>query len=275
MNLSDIRFIFNRAIAHTFSTKKLLSIFCVLLLCGILVVFFRGLALHAGQWISMSLTFLPIFLCAGVLLSAGIVLERAYHDEIKQKKKVSYRAIIANSWEIIIAASYFTMPLILGYLLLWMLLGIFFLLKGIPLIGEFFGVVLAFAPFVLNLGMLLLCFLSIALLFFVTPAMALKGVNGIQALQMVLKRIQQDVFSNLLLISLAVLPLVVLAGVLALTAMLTGALCYFCDNPVHIILQWFFMMIPFVAVLAPAVIFFFNFSAESHVLLLKKENSTT
>lgn len=271
MNLSDIRFIFNRAVGLTFSTKKLLSIFCVLLLCGILVVFFRGLALHAGQWIAMSLTFLPIFLCAGVLLSTGIVLQRAYHDEVKQKK-VSYRAILAKSWEMVIAASYFTIPIILGYLLLWMLLGIFFLLKGIPMIGEFFGVVLSFAPFVLNLGMLLLCLLSIGLLFFMTPVMALKGANGIQALQIVSNRIQQDVFSNLLLISIAAIPLAFLAGLLALTASLTGAICYFCDNPLHIVLQWFFMMIPFVAVLTPPVIFFFNFAAESHVLLFKKEN---
>ncbi|MES2123025.1 MAG: hypothetical protein V4492_09700, partial [Chlamydiota bacterium] len=35
-------------------------------------------------------------------------------------------------------------------------------------------------------------------------------------------------------------------------------------------LQWFFIMLPFSALLTPALIFFFNFAAESHVLMLKK-----
>ena len=34
--------------------------------------------------------------------------------------------------------------------------------------------------------------------------------------------------------------------------------------------QWFFIMLPFAILLAPAVVFFFNFSAECHALMLKK-----
>jgi hypothetical protein len=176
MTLADIQFIFNRAVAYTFDKKKLLLVFLILAMCGLLVVFFRGLALSAGQWVSMSLTFLPIFLCAGVLLSTGILLIRIYHDEIKNRF-VNYRTILAKSWDVIIGASYFSIPIILSYLLLWMLMGIFVLLRQIPLIGEFFGVVLAFAPFLINLGSLVLCLLSLSLLFFVAPIIALRGLN--------------------------------------------------------------------------------------------------
>lgn len=269
MTLSDIQFIFNRALAHTFIKKKLLSVFLVLLLCGVLVVFFRGLATNAGQWFILSLTFLPIFLCAGFLLSTGIILVRIYHDELK-KKTISYRAIVGKSWDIVIGSTYLSIPIILSYLLLWMLLGIFFLLNDIPGLGMFFGVILAFAPFLINLVSLVLCVLSVSMLFFVTPIVALKGLNGIQVSQTLAKRFQNDTFLNILLAMIAATPLLLILGLLIAAAILTGTVCYTCDHPLYITLQWFVMMIPFTAMLAPAVIFFFNFAAEAHVFLQKK-----
>lgn len=269
MTLSDIQFIFNRALAHTFGKKKMLSVFLVLMLCGVLVVFFRGLAVNAGQWFVLSLTFLPIFLCAGFLLSTGAVLVRIYHDEIK-KKAISYRGIISRSWDIVIGSAYLSIPIILSYLLLWMLLGLFFLLNEIPGVGMFVGVILAFAPFLINLVSLMLCVLSLSMLFFLTPIVALKGLNGIQVSQSLAKRFQHDTFLNFFLAMIAALPLLFILGLLIASAALTEAICYNCDHPVYITLQWFVMMIPFTALLTPAVIFFFNFAAEAHVFLHKK-----
>lgn len=269
MNFKNIQFIFNRALSLTFNKKKLFSVFLVLLLCGVLAVFFRGLATNAGQWFVLSLTFLPIFLCSGVLLATGIVLIRIYHNEVKNKA-LNYREIVANSWDIILGSAYLTIPIILIYLLLWMLLGVFFLLNELPGIGTFFGVVLAFAPFLINLGSLILCVLSLSMLFFITPIVALKGLNGIQIAQTLSRRFQQDLFFNLSLATIATLPLLVILGLLTAAAALTGAVCYTCDHPLYITLQWFFVMIPFTALLSPAVVFFFNFAAETHVLLQKQ-----
>ena len=269
MHLSDIQFIFNRAASLTFSRKKLLFVSSILLMCGLLVVFFRGLSLEAGSWIVMSLTFLPIFLCAGILLSTGIVLVRIYHDEIK-KKQVSYLGVLSKSWELVIGASYFSIPIILCYLLLWMMLGIFFLLREIPGVGDFFGVVLSFGPFLINLGSLALCLLNISMLFFVAPIIALRGMNRITVSKVLVERIRSDLFSNVILSLIAIFPLLFFIGIGSLAAFLTGSICTDCANSVHTILLWFFIMIPFVVLLAPAVIFFFNFAAESHVLLQKK-----
>lgn len=268
MTFADIQLMFNRALSLTFSKKKFLLVFTILALCGVLVVFFRGLAVNANEWLLLSLTFLPIFMCAGILLSIGIVLIRIYHDEIK-KKNISYKSILAKSWEIMLGASYFCIPIILSYLLLWMLLGVFFLLKEIPAIGPFFSAILAFAPFLLNLASILLCILSLAILFFVTPVIALKGLDRIQVTQTLTKRLTGDVFSNIVLSFIATLPLWGVLGILILAAWLTGSVCFSCTDPLHQILQWFFTMIPFTAVLTPAIIFFFNFSAEVHVLLMK------
>lgn len=269
MDLQDIQTLFNRAWAYTFERKKLLVAFFVTLLCGLLVVFFKGIALQTGQWVAQSMAFLPIFLCSGVLLALGVLLIRVYHNEIK-KKEVSYRSIIGKSLDVIIGATYLSIPIILTYLLLWMLLGIFFLLRDVPGIGGVFGVLLAFAPFLLNLGALLLCALSISMLFFIAPVIALRGINRIQLTKILATRFQRDMFLSLLLATIAASPLLLISALLTLAASMTGAACYLCDNPLYTTLQWFFIMIPFTAILSPAIIFFFNFAAESHVWLQRR-----
>lgn len=268
MNLSDVQFIFNRALSLSFDRKKNLLVFVVLALCGLLVVFCRALALNAGQWILMSLTFVPVFLCAGILLSLGILLIRIYHDEVKQKP-FRYRDILAKSWEIIIGASYFSIPIILCYLVLWMSLGFFVLMKEIPGVGDFFAVILAFGPFLINLGSIILGLLNISLLFFVTPVIALNGINRIRVSKILFNRLKGDMFSNIFLAFVAVLPFIFLFALLFLAAFLTGSVCYACENQLHAILQSFIIMIPFAALISPAVVFFFNFAAEAHVLITK------
>lgn len=269
MNFDSVSFAFNRALSLTFSRKKMLIVFSLLALSGLLVVFFRGLALHAGEWVRLSLTFLPIFLCAGILLSIGIFLIRVYHHEVKQKGS-SYWAILSDSWPVIIGASYFAVPIILGYLLLWILLGIFVLLKAIPLIGEFFSVILAFAPFLINLGTLILCVISLAMLFFLAPIIALKGISRELVFEHAIKRVEQDPLANFLLIITALIPLVLVLGLLTGAAFLTGSIYLGDVGPLQTVLRWFFIMVPFTAFLTPAVIFFFNFAAEAHVLMFKQ-----
>ncbi|MBA3721167.1 MAG: hypothetical protein H0W88_02040 [Parachlamydiaceae bacterium] len=266
--------IFNRALALTFVKKKLLMVFALLALSGLLVVFFRGLAWNAGDWVQLSLTFLPIFLCSGILISVGILLIRIYHNEIKHRSD-SYRNIVSKSWEIIIGASYFAIPIILTYLLLWMLLGIFVLLKEIPLVGDFFSVILSFAPFLINLGALLLCLVSLLMLFFVTPIIALKGMDRGLVFQVVVRRLEKDPFTNMVLVLIALLPLLFILSLLILSAILTDTICMDCQTLPQIVLKWFFIMVPFTAFLTPAIVFFFNFAAEAHVLMQKKNTVVT
>jgi hypothetical protein len=272
MNLSDISKVFNRALSLTFSKRKLLLTFIILALCGLLVVFCRAVAVHAGSWIVMSLTFLPIFLSSGVLLSLGIILIRLYHDEIK-KRGSSLSQVFEKSWETIIGASYFSIPIILSYLTLWMMLGLFFLLQSIPGIGDFFSVLLAFGPFLLNFGALLLCVLSISMLFFLTPAMALRGFDRKTIVQSIMYRIKNDLFSSIFLGLLAIFPALFILMLLIIAAQLTDSAYVLPYSSLYISLQWFFIMIPFAAILTPAVIFFFNFAAEAHVLAMKAEKT--
>lgn len=269
MTFDELAFIFNRAIARAFDTKKNLFMASILALCGLMVIFFRSLAYNAGEWVLLSVTFLPIFLCAGVLLSAGVLAIRVYHDEIKGKE-INYGEILKRSWEIIIGASYFSVPIILCYLLLWMLMGIFLLLNKIPMMGEFIGVLLSFMPFLLNLGSLILCIFNMAILFYVTPSLALKGLHGMRLSEGLFKRLKEDLFSNLVLVLIGVVPLLLVLGLLSLAVMMTRVTVDFGDLALVAAVRWFIIMVPFVTILSPAILFFFNFAAESHVLLHKK-----
>lgn len=270
----EIRKVYNRAWSQTFNRQKLLLTFCVLALCGLLAVFFRGLAVNSGRWVAMSMTFLPIFVCAGVLLSLGVILTRIYHDEVK-KRQVSFTDTLNRSWEVVLGAGYVSIPLILGYLLLWMLLGIFYLLKEIPGLGDFIGVVLAFGPFLLNLASLMMAVLSLAILFFVTPMLALNPTGRLAIPQIILKRLKKDLFSNLALFILALQPLFATAILLVIAAVLTGTMYLDVDHAMEVVLQWFFIMVPFTALMAPPVIFFFNLAAETHVLLRNKQKASS
>lgn len=269
IQLSDLQNSFNRALNKTFEKNKWLLTFLLLGLCGLLVVFSRALGENANAWMGLSLTFFPVFLSSGLLLALGVILIRGYHDEVT-KGEAKYWKILTSSWETVIGAAYFAIPLLLIYLMLWMLLGIFILLRNIPAVGEFFGVILSFAPFLLNFATLLLCVAVVAMLFFVAPILALKGLNRPVVTEILARRFQADLFSNLLFFACALLPLLLYLGLLLASAFLTGSFCITCENPIATVLEWFFIMIPFAALLAPALIFFFNFAAEAFVLFQKK-----
>lgn len=268
MTFDNLKEMFQRAFWLSFSRKKIFFSFLVLAFCGLLIVFCRGMAIQAIAWIKMSLTFLPIFLCTGILLSTGIVLIRLYHDEVKNRD-LSVRKTLKKSWDLMLTTSYLCIPLFLAYLLLWIVLGIFYLLRQIPGIGDTLSIVLAFGPFLLILGSLILGIANIALLFFVTPAVALTGFGRMELAYKIINRVKKDILGNFRLLVIAIFPLLLVIGLLTLAAYLTEMSYFSANSALEIVLQWFFIMLPFSAVLAPAVIFFFNFAAESHVLMKK------
>lgn len=237
--------------------------FPILVLCGIMIVFCRAVAFEASDWIAMSLAFLPILLSSGVLLALGVLLIRIHIHEVKSLH-LGFRRLIAGSVDLIMGTSYLSIPPILAYLFLWMVLGMFYLLREIPGIGDFFSVVLAFGPFLLVFGSLLLCLLTLGLLFFVAPAAAFQPHKRLSLAKRVLSLFQGRILSSFALFLLALVPIALVSGLLVLSAVLTNTSP---EKSLTVALEWFFVMLPFCAVLTPAVIFFFNFAAESYQLL--------
>lgn len=266
MNWTDVEKSFSRAVLFSFSKRKMLLTFPALVLCGILIVFCKAVSHGASDWVSMSLAFLPILLSSGVLLALGVLLIRIHMHEVKSLH-LGFRRLIAGSIELIMGTSYLSVPPVLAYLFLWVALGLFFLLGEIPGIGDFFSVVFAFAPFLLIFSSILLCLLNLALLFFIAPLAAFQQFRKVSTAKRVLTLFQGQILSSVALFLLALAPIAFVAALLTLSASLTSVSL---EKPLSIALEWFFIMIPFAAILTPAVIFFFNFAAESYQLLHPK-----
>jgi len=273
MNWQIFEKTFNRAIEHCLSKQKLFLVFPVLVLCGLMTVICRTISHAAGQWVQMSVAFLPIFLCAALLLGAGMVLVRIYHHEVKQIK-FDYWKLIQNSKELFMGIPYLVVPLIFAYLILWMTLGIFYLVRSIPQVGPVMGSIFSFGPFLLVLGSLILGALSLVTLFFLTPIAALRSQLTPKLTEEVFISLKANPFMNFVLFLISLLPLLVVVGFLSLAAVVTQILYVESTLGFSIALKWFFIMVPFCALLSPAVIFFFNFSAEAHALLLKSPSKS-
>ncbi|HEY2810340.1 MAG TPA: hypothetical protein VGJ00_02990 [Rhabdochlamydiaceae bacterium] len=272
MTWKEVEIIFNRALSLTFSRKKLCFTAAILVLCGMLIVLCRAIAAKANEYITLSLTFFPIFCCTAVLLLLGILLIRIYHHEIK-KLPVSYARTLVSSKGLLIEVAYLCIPLVLAYFVLWAFLGMFYLLKCIPLFGNAFGVIFSFGPFLLLLSFFAICIASVLLLFFMTPCIALQSKVDVELL---VQRFKSNPFSNILLLLLGLIPLFFLTGLMIGAAVMTGKSYFEAEKAVEVGFQWFFIMLPFCILLAPTIIFFFNFSAECHALMVKKmrgENS--
>lgn len=269
MFFKELEHLFERAARFIFSKAKLLITAITLTLLGVLVICSMGLSFHAGEWVTLSLAFLPIFLATSVLAALGVLLIRSYHDEVKNKE-VDMKKIIRSSSDCLGTSSHFFLPVILTYLLLWVILGFFFLLKQLPIIGSVFGVIFAFAPFLLILGSLLLSIISIFLLFTATPVMALKSLSGERLFQYMYEQLFTQIFLRIVLCLISLLPMLTTACLLWLAAKITAVVYVVQDQSLEMILQWFFIMIPFAAILSPAVIFFFNMAAETHSIIQKR-----
>lgn len=272
MHWNDLEKAFNRAILLSVSKRKLGLAFPVLVLCGILSVFCRAVSFDAGEWVAMSFAFIPILLSSGILLALGVLLVRMHHHEAKQLT-LDFRKLVSGSMDVIIGTSYLSILPILAYMLLWTVLGIFFLLKEVPVLGDFFSVVFSFGPFLLIFGSLALCLFNLGLLFFVAPAAALQPLKNIPLAKRVWNSLNRKLFSSFVLLSIALLPIAFVGGLLSLAAVLTDLNFLVGERSLTVALEWFFIMLPFCAILAPAVVFFFNFAAESYQILQKLSTS--
>lgn len=269
MTFIEVEEIFNRAWLFAFSKKKFSLVFAALLACGLMVVFCKTLSFAANHWVLMSLSFLPVFLCTGVLLGVGVLLIRMYYHEVKGNT-LQFRKLLVDSVEVFMGAAYLSFPMILTYLFLWILMGIFYLLKSLPLIGDGVGILLSFGPFLIVLASLLLGLLSLLMLFYVTPHIALKKHMQFHVAEEVIDRLRVSPFANILLLLVGIAPLLVCVGFLTLAACLTG-IGYISGKAVlGVSLQWFFIMVPFALLLTPFVVFFFNFATESFGLMQRK-----
>ena len=265
----EIEQAFNRALQFTLMKKKFFLIFPTLFAGGVVVVLSHMLWVGSNPWVRASLAFVPGFLLTTLFLAVAIPLIRLYHDEVTGKP-ISVNRTLKRSWKLMGSVSSLILPLLTAYLVLWFILGVFYLVKNLPVMGEALAGILSFGPFLLIAGSLVLCLVSFALLFFLTPVVALKSTMSWELAEEVLKRIGKEPFLHMVLFGLGILPLVVVVAFLILAATLTGMTYFVTERTWAIALQWFVIMIPFGALISPVVLFFFNFAGESFIILQRR-----
>lgn len=265
MTWNDIEFSFNRALRLSFSIKKLLFVFVVLWCCGFGLLLCKSFGLQTQDWLMLNWNFLPFFAIAILGLSLGVLLVRLYHDEIKDRK-MDYRKTFSLSKRVMVEIAYLGMPLIIGYLILWTILGLFYLIKELPKVGWALGVFLSFGPFLLFLSMVCLFVLFLILFFFLTPIVALRDCLPKEWIKCMLSRMSHSLLTNFILFIISVIPVGCILGLLVISLDMTHAFYLSSANPLDLVL----IMLPVSVLLAPGVVFFFQFAAESHILMIQK-----
>lgn len=258
MTLTDLSASFNTSLAGAFAWRKSLFLFLVLLFCGLLTTLCKGFAAVSGPWASLILTFFPLFVSTALLLGAQVVMMRAY-----RQPDARIRHLFSTSWERLLCASYLALPLLLAYVIVWMFLGIFMLIRGVPYVGSVASLILAFVPFLLFVASLVLLVVTFLLFFVVVPLIEAEGIVEMKRLPAALwEPIRRDVFTYLLGAVVSLVPLLIVWGILSAASGMTRQLVLGGASPFEHVVAQMFILIPFAALLTPAVTFFFNFAAE-------------
>lgn len=275
MFLDELGYIVNRAFFWIWTKESLLWTWVSLLACALLTIFFRSLSYDANVWIALATQCVPYFVAVGIMTACGIVMIRIYHDHLKNSEKSVYE-VLRNAWRVLGLGLNFSLPVLLGFLALWVALGLFVLVSLIPMLGEFFSVVFSFIPFLLAVGILGLFIVSFILLFVGAPLLALNADTPEVNYKAKLKeRLIADPFMNVFLGLTALIPLVLSAYLLQQAYHVALDFLPPHSNPIYDILQSLMIAIPFTALLTPFVVFFFNLSAEAHVYVLKRAKANS
>ncbi len=272
MELFDFEIAFNRAFRFAFSRKKIAVVFPFLLLSSALFTFCQALSYHTGTWLSLSLLFVPLLLSVGIFLALGIILVRIYYHEVKNSV-YDIKKILSVSWDLMAFSAYLSLPILLIYFVLWACLGVFLAFRSIPAVGKYIGALFSFAPFLLILLSIALFISSLVLLFFGVPILALHKQGRKEKCVFLLKRVMQDTFKVLGMFFLGMLPLAMILLTLTVAAYLTSWSYVGDVEGLTFIVSWFLITLPASFLFTPFCVFFFNFAAESHQLLVPQKNS--
>lgn len=272
MLLQHIETIFSRASWGVMSLKKNVFLFSVLLLCGSFTSLNLTLAHFAGSWLKLLCIFSSIGIIFSVLLPSGVFFARMYYHEIKGEV-FTYRTLFVRTLRSMLALCQVAAPTLLGYLMIWMMMGVFYGLQKIPYIGSFITLLLSFTPFLLMLLALLLGIFSMGALFFLVPLIAFKKLQGRELITHMMQTYRKHLLTGGALFISALVPCLIWGLMLYLSLIFSEGIFIGSTSVIYFGIRSFILMIPFVAALTPLVLFFFNFSVESYNFVRKLEKA--
>ncbi|MEZ5314836.1 MAG: hypothetical protein R3E91_01290 [Chlamydiales bacterium] len=269
MTLKEVVNIFNRSLAHIFVLKKILFFSIFLFISGSILLFSQNFITCSTAWFKLLIQYVPLYLAIGCTMIGGIFLIRIYDKELKEKDGQILKMVLKES-DGVVQVLYLILNLLVIFLLFWLLIGIFLFLKAIPYLGPFFGIFLAFIPFLLNFGILLLFVVAFLSLFFLTPYLAKSEKFDRFSLQ---KRLKKNGFLNFLLLGIGSFPFWITWLFAKQALLMTFDLYVHGATHMTMMLQGFFILVPFTLILTPTLIFLFHFSYESYLIFIPPHES--
>jgi hypothetical protein len=262
---NDIEKMFNRAFKLSFVQQKIFLVTPFLVICSCIFTLCCGHSEEHLSWMRVHLLCLPLFMSLGLLLMVGLVVSRAYQQELEG---LIFRVndIIKDSMPLLQQLSYLAMSFLILYNVLWTLLGGYEIIRSIPLLGVLVETLFAYIPFLLLFSIGILGCLGILHLFCLPPLLVFRSNLRWRSLRLVWERIAFSPFTNALLLLIALAPFACMLSILLCAVQLSGhstVQSYSLINHIKL----FTIALPLSMLIAPLVIFFFHFSVESHLWL--------
>ncbi|NDE62903.1 MAG: hypothetical protein EB053_00940 [Chlamydiae bacterium] len=251
-----------RAYHASLTREKIFLTYPVLLLASLIIVFTFAILHQAHDWIIFGAICVPIYLTFGLLGSLAVFIHRIYYHELRGET-VNYKDILKASFNRMLNGVFLALPLILAHVGLWLLMGLFYLIQGIPYFGPVFAVVFAMLPFAFMMAMGLIPLIALIVLFYGSSFFAFD-------LSFDLSHFKERPSLVMGHFVIAILPLLLGTFFLGLIYWLTMNLFGVENNVVAISLQRLFLLLPFSFYLTPFVLFFFHFGLESYRSFIKK-----
>ncbi|HRW59004.1 MAG TPA: hypothetical protein P5048_05270, partial [Chlamydiales bacterium] len=239
---------------------------------GILFIFFFAISSKGNLWTQLGLMIVPFLVFLALLITLGLFQIRLYQKYLKQEK-IHIIEMWQNSFSDMKKVFLSTMPLIVLFVALWMMLGIAWGMAKFPGIGAFFGVFFSFIPFVIVLASFFLILLLGASLFFVTPYFVDQKKKKMQIFNALLQNFMHKPFSHFLLFVAGFLPLFFTTFFVFLAVYVVGQLYFVGPSILYQSIYSLFLMIPISICFTPVLNFLYFFAYESYKILSKgKEN---
>jgi len=261
---TDISKMWQRAWQGVLVPTRLLLVFCTLLCCGVVLVFFQSLMRLVDGWLSLALGWFPYFFVLGLVVAVEAMLIRLY----VRKNPCSLWAVIADAWESIVKLVLSAMPLAIAFILLWATYGLLALVGYLPYLGKILTTLFYFVPFLLQLFTLGLAVMAFYLIFIVAPTITLQTNQWMACCY---RRLSQHLMMDLGYVLLAALPLFLVVKGLLFSYHLTAAVLG--DGWWIEFMTALSAIVPFVACLTPVALFFINFAAEAHLAWIQVDKT--
>jgi hypothetical protein len=251
-----------RALEASLKKEKIFLAYPILLLTTLISVFVLAILDNAHDWVVFGAISVPVYLSIGLVGSLSVFIHRLYYHELKGET-IDYKEIFKASMNRMWNGVFLALPLILTHVILWVFMGLFYLLQGVPFVGPIIAVLFSMLPFAFMMIMTILPLFAFFILFYGSTFFAFD-------LKVDLDNLKENPLTIAKHFAIGTVPLLLGGVVLGVIYWATMDLFGVTNNIVALSLQRLFLLAPFSFYLTPFVLFFFHFGLESYRHFYKK-----